>query len=47
LIAGLKYELDITRSSRVQDISGGTPKDLTFKEGETKDLGDLTVKPME
>jgi len=47
LIAGLKYELYITRSSRVQDIAGRSPKDLTFKEGETKDLGDLTVKPME
>jgi RNA polymerase sigma factor (sigma-70 family) len=47
LIAGLKYELAVTKSNLGQGVSGGNPKDLTFKEGETKDLGDLTVKPME
>jgi hypothetical protein len=39
--------LYVTRSNLGQEISGGNPKDLTFEQGETKDLGDLTVKPME
>jgi protocatechuate 3,4-dioxygenase beta subunit len=47
LAAGMKYKLGVTRSNIAQNISGGEPKDLTIKAGETKDLGDLTVKPME
>ncbi|HTU92287.1 MAG TPA: carboxypeptidase regulatory-like domain-containing protein, partial [Gemmataceae bacterium] len=47
LIAGVKYELDVSKANVLQTISSGNPKDLTVKPGETKDLGDLTVKPME
>ncbi len=45
LIAGLKYELHVTRSNVVQEIFGGNPKELMLKPGETKDVGDLTIKP--
>jgi len=47
LMAGLKYDLFVTKSNIVQNIAGGEPKALTVGAGETKDLGDLTVKPME
>jgi hypothetical protein len=46
-MAGLKYDLFVTKSNIVQNIAGGEPKVLTVGAGETKDLGDLTVKPME
>jgi hypothetical protein len=47
LIAGWKYELSVMRSNRQATIAGGNPKDLAIEPGETKDLGDLTVKPSE
>lgn len=43
----MKYELSVSRSNVLQTITGGNPKDLTIEPGEAKDLGDLTVKPME
>ncbi len=46
LAAGVKYKLDVARSNISQAISGAEPKNLTVRSGETKDLGDLTVKPM-
>jgi protocatechuate 3,4-dioxygenase beta subunit len=47
LVAGLKYEVSISRSNVLETISGGNPKDLTVEPGETKDVGSLTVQPME
>jgi RNA polymerase sigma factor (sigma-70 family) len=44
---GLKYGLGVTKENYVREIVGGGPKDLTIRAGETKDLGDLQVKPME
>jgi RNA polymerase sigma factor (sigma-70 family) len=44
---GLKYGLGVTTESYVREIVGGEPKDLTVRAGETKDLGELRVKPME
>ncbi len=45
LIAGLKYELSVGRSDVQQAIAGGNPKDLTLRPGETKDVGDIRIKP--
>jgi hypothetical protein len=45
LAAGLKYNLFITKEFYVRHIDGKEPKDLTFKAGETKVLGDLKIKP--
>jgi RNA polymerase sigma factor (sigma-70 family) len=48
LASGLKYELHFFKPLFYDlDIVGGRLKELTIKPGETKDLGDLTVKPME
>jgi hypothetical protein len=47
LAAGLKYNLFITKGFYVRHIAGPEPKDLTIKSGETKDLGDLKIKPVE
>ena len=47
LAPGLKYELVVVQRPRELEIVGGKPKELTIRSGETKDLGDLTVKPME
>ncbi len=48
LASGLKYELHFFKPLFYDlDIVGGRPKELTIKPGETKDLGDLTVKPRE
>jgi RNA polymerase sigma factor (sigma-70 family) len=45
LAPGLKYELFVGQRFNELEIVGGRPKELTIKSGETKDLGDLTVKP--
>ncbi len=48
LASGLKYELHFFKPLFYDlDIVGGRPKELTIKAGETKDLGDLIVKPRE
>lgn len=47
LAVGRKYDLLITKDAYVRNIVGGGPKDLTIKAGETKELGDLQVKPRE
>jgi hypothetical protein len=48
LIASVKYELGVaTKEGIGLDIIDGNSKDLTIESGETKDLGDLQVKPME
>jgi carboxypeptidase family protein len=45
LASGLKYESVVIQRPRKLEIVGGRPKELMLKSGETKDLGDLTVKP--
>ncbi|HEY7155791.1 MAG TPA: carboxypeptidase-like regulatory domain-containing protein, partial [Gemmataceae bacterium] len=48
LTAGVKYELYVANKGNIGlDIVDGNSKDLTIESGETKDLGDLQVKPME
>ncbi len=47
LAPGLKYELVVIQRPRELEIVGGRPKELTIKSSAIKDLGDLTVKPME
>jgi RNA polymerase sigma factor (sigma-70 family) len=47
LAAGLKYDLFITKGFYVRHIEGSEPKGLTIKAGETKDLGELKIKPVE
>ncbi len=46
LQAGLAYKLGVLRVNVVDRISSA-PNDLTVKPGETKDLGDLRMKPIE
>jgi hypothetical protein len=48
LPAGHKYrDFYVVKRPYVLEFVGGEPKGLTLQAGETKDLGDLTVKPME
>jgi hypothetical protein len=47
LAAGLKYELFVVQRFNELEIVGGRPKELTIQSGETKDLGNITVKPKE
>lgn len=47
LTAGEKYALFISKESQIRHIVGGDPNDLTIEAGETKDLGDLHIKPTE
>jgi RNA polymerase sigma factor (sigma-70 family) len=47
LAPGLKYNLSVTKESYLLESSGKGVKDLTTRPGETKDLGDVEVKPME
>jgi RNA polymerase sigma factor (sigma-70 family) len=47
LIPGWKHQLYISKEGYSLDIIGGRHKDLTIKAGETRDLGELQVKPME
>jgi RNA polymerase sigma factor (sigma-70 family) len=47
LAPGLKYGLSVTREAYLLEISGRGIENLTTRPGETKDLGDIRVKPME
>jgi hypothetical protein len=48
LVPGLKYTLSVVRAGYVVFISGSVgDKALTLKAGETRDLGDVEVKPIE
>ncbi len=47
LAVGLKYDLFITKGFYVRHIEGSEPKGFTIKAGETKDLGELKIKPLE
>jgi protocatechuate 3,4-dioxygenase beta subunit len=47
LVPGMKFGLGVTRDSYTLEIIGGHVKDLMTRPGETKDLGDVVVKPME
>ncbi len=47
LAPGLKYELIVVKRPFELEIVGGRPKELTIKSGETKDLGDVKIKPPE
>lgn len=47
LVDGVKFDLSVTKDDYVRHVIGGEPKGLTIKAGETKDLGDLCVKPAE
>jgi RNA polymerase sigma factor (sigma-70 family) len=47
LIPGLKYNLSVLKGYYGLQIVNGKSKDLTIAAGETKDLGEIRVKPME
>jgi RNA polymerase sigma factor (sigma-70 family) len=48
LSRGLKYSVHVVKDPGYGlEISGKNIKDITIKPGETKDLGDIQVKPME
>ncbi len=47
LAPGLKYGLTVIKAPYRLEISGKDIKDLTIRPGDTKDLGDIQVKPME
>jgi hypothetical protein len=47
LAPGLKFGLSVLKPPYRLDISGKDVKNLTLRPGETKDLGDLQVKPPE
>jgi hypothetical protein len=47
LVPGQKFGLTVIKSPYRLEISGKDVKDLTLRPGETKDLGDVRVKPME
>jgi RNA polymerase sigma factor (sigma-70 family) len=46
LAAGLKYDLFISKDFYVREVVGGRPKGLTIKAGDTRDLGELRIKPV-
>jgi RNA polymerase sigma factor (sigma-70 family) len=47
LAPGLKFGLSVIKPPYRLEISGKDVKDLALRPGETKDLGDIRVKPME
>ena len=50
LVPGLKYNLHVVKPPTYYlnlEVLGNKPTDLAIKAGETKDLGDIRVKPME
>jgi RNA polymerase sigma factor (sigma-70 family) len=47
LAPGLKYTLSFASGTYLLSISGGLADNLTVKAGEVKDLGDVTIKPIE
>jgi RNA polymerase sigma factor (sigma-70 family) len=47
LAPGLKYNLGVLKDPNIGlPISGKAPRDLTLRPGETRDLGDIQVKPL-
>jgi hypothetical protein len=47
LVPGMKFGLSVIKAPYQLEISGKGVKDLALRPGETKDLGDIQVKPME
>jgi hypothetical protein len=47
LAPGLKYSLSVTKEAYSLEIRGKNLENLTLRPGETRDLGDIQVKPME
>jgi RNA polymerase sigma factor (sigma-70 family) len=47
LVPGQKFGLKVIKPPYSLEVSGKETKDLTTRPGETKDLGDIQVKPME
>jgi RNA polymerase sigma factor (sigma-70 family) len=47
LAPGLTYKLGLHRDIYLHELGGAARGELTFKPGETKDLGDVVVKPIE
>jgi RNA polymerase sigma factor (sigma-70 family) len=47
LVPGMKFGLGVTKESYYVEISGGNFENLSVRPGETRDLGDIQVKPME
>jgi hypothetical protein len=48
LAAGLKYNLSVVRkSSYILEITSNNARDLMLQPGQTRELGDVLVKPME
>jgi RNA polymerase sigma factor (sigma-70 family) len=47
LAPGLTYKLGLHRDIYLHELAGAAGGELTFKPGETKDLGDVVVKPIE
>jgi hypothetical protein len=47
LVPGLTYHLGLSRGFYLHQLGGAAGEGLTFKPGQTKDLGDVVVKPIE
>jgi RNA polymerase sigma factor (sigma-70 family) len=47
LVPGMKCGLGVTKESYYVEISGNNHENLSVRPGETRDLGDIQVKPME
>jgi RNA polymerase sigma factor (sigma-70 family) len=47
LAPGLTYKLGLHRDVYLHELGGAAAGELTFKPGETKDLGDVVVKPID
>jgi RNA polymerase sigma factor (sigma-70 family) len=47
LVPGLTYKLGLYHDIYLHELGGAAGGELTFKPGETKDLGDVLVKPVE
>jgi hypothetical protein len=47
LVPGLKFGLGVTKESYYVEICDKNLENLTVRPGETRDLGDIQVKPME
>jgi Carboxypeptidase regulatory-like domain len=47
LVPGMKFGLGVTKEPYALEISGKNLENLSVRPGETRDLGDIRVKPME
>src|SRR5262249_13490568 len=47
LVPGMKFGLGVPRESYYVEISGKNHENLSVRPGETRDLGDIQVKPMD